>query len=51
MAATVVVSDKAAQILDLLPQLMAASPGCSATTGWRFADLLRQPLDWTSPFG
>jgi ABC-2 type transport system permease protein len=47
MAATVVVS-VVAQILDVLPQLAPIQPWLFSHYWLGFADLLRQPLDWTS---
>jgi ABC-2 type transport system permease protein len=47
MAATVVVS-VVAQILDVLPQLAPIQPWIFSHYWLGFADLLRQPLDWTS---
>ena len=47
MAATVVVS-VVAQILDILPQLAWLHPWLFSHYWLGFADLLRQPLDWTS---
>ena len=47
MAATVVVS-VTAQILDILPQLAWLHPWLFSHYWLGFADLLRQPLDWTS---
>jgi ABC-2 type transport system permease protein len=47
MAATVVVS-VTAQILDILPQLAWLHPWLFSHYWLGFADLLRQPLDWTA---
>lgn len=47
MAATVVVS-VVAQILDILPQLAWLHPWLFSHYWLGFADLLRQPIDWTS---